>query len=445
MTIGKAIRAWIAIDTALLIAAIGCSVGTTPSVSSSSTPRPSASAATRRPFGQHTGYTAGTIRPSVPQDAMDATVAELYDAWKDAYLTRNPYQPDQYYVFYNREGYTEPEDAVTTSESTGYGMLITAIMAGHDPQAQTLFDGLSRFAKAHPSSINPDLMAWQQRDTGTAIVSTTNDDGGGDDAATDGDLDMAYALLLADQQWGSGGEIDYLAEARRVMDAILTSEVDPTHHTLRLGDWASDDDSYATATRPSDFMTQHLKEFATSSGEPRWTKVVDQTYRIEESLFRDHSPRTGLLPDFVELDGSTYRPASPDFLEANTDGDYSWNSARTPWRIGTDYLMTGDPRPKAQLAAMNAWIRSATGGDPEKIAQGYTLAGEPIDPDTELTFSAPFAVSAMIDAANREWLDALWATVTQEPVTSYFGDSIRLLSLIVVSGNWWSPTGIAAG
>lgn len=408
-------------------------------------PKTPTSSTPHRPFGQHTRYAPGTIKPSVPQAAMDAKVAELYDAWKDEYLTQNPYQPDQYYVYYNGDGYAEPEDAVTTSESNGYGMLTTAIMAGHDPEAKTLFDGLLRFAKAHPSSVNPDLMAWQQRDNGTAIVNTTiveEDWEGGDDAATDGDLDMAYALLLADQQWGSGGEFNYLAEARRVMNAILASEVNATHNTLQLGDWTFNEVKYAGATRPSDFMTQHLKDFANASGQSRWIDVVDKTYSIEEILFRDYSPQTGLLPDFVERIGSSYRPAPPDFLEGEHDGDYNWNSARTPWRIGTDYLMTGDQRPKAQLAAMNAWIKSATGGDPEKVAQGYTLAGEPLDPDPDITFSAPFAVSAMLDASNQEWLDALWTTATQEPVTSYFGDSVRLLSLIVVSGNWWSPTGV---
>lgn len=404
----------------------------------------------QRPFGQHTTYAPGTIKPSLSQGQLDSEVAGLYDAWKGAYLTQNPYEDDQYYVYYNGQGEAGDEvpDAVTTSESNGYGMLITAIMAGHDPQAQTLFDGLLRFAKAHPSSGNPDLMAWQERDDGKAIVNSTevDEDGEeyGDDAATDGDLDMAYALLLADQQWGSGGEFNYLAESRRIMNAIMASEVHPDEHTLQLGDWTRGEAEYSTATRPSDFVTQHLKDFANASGDRRWNDVIDKTYAIEQSLFATYSPTTGLLPDFVVKSGSGYAPAGPGFLEDENDGDYNWNSSRTPWRIGTDYVMTGAEQPKAQLAAMNSWIKQATGGDPSKIAQGYTLAGEALDPDTDEAFSAPFAVSAMLDSSNQQWLDALWEANTQNPVTSYFGDSVRLLSLIVVSGNWWSPTGVGA-
>ena len=34
------------------------------------------------------------------------------------------------------------------------------------------------------------------------------DEPGGTDSAFDGDCDIAYALLLADAQWGSAGAID---------------------------------------------------------------------------------------------------------------------------------------------------------------------------------------------------------------------------------------------
>jgi hypothetical protein len=56
-----------------------------------------------------------------------------------------------------------------------------------------------------------------------------------------------------------------------------------------------------------------------------------------------------------------------------------------------------------------------------------------------MAFIAPLGVSAMIDGDNQEWLDAIWtATVAADPV-DYFEDSIMLLSMIAMSGNWWSP------
>ena len=44
-------------------------------------------------------------------------------------------------------------------------------------------------------------------------------------SATDGDLDIAFGLLLADKQWGSAGAINYLAEARKVIAAIKMFEM----------------------------------------------------------------------------------------------------------------------------------------------------------------------------------------------------------------------------
>jgi hypothetical protein len=58
-----------------------------------------------------------------------------------------------------------------------------------------------------------------------------------------------------------------------------------------------------------------------------------------------------------------------------------------------------------------------------------------------MAFIAPFAVAAMTDPTQQAWLDALWSHLVATPYggSRYFGNSIRLLSMIVVSGNWWAP------
>ncbi|WP_063847540.1 glycosyl hydrolase family 8 [Bacillus sp. FJAT-28004] len=388
-------------------------------------------------FPQHTAYAEGSIKPNhVPQEQLDNTVKKLYDEWKVKYLKENPYTKGQYYVWY-ADGDWFVGNEITVSEAHGYGMLITALMAGHDPNAKKYFDGMYRYFRAHPSEINPDLMAWQQGDTGKAIV-----DINGIDSATDGDLDIAYALLLAGEQWGNDGEINYLAQARKVIDAIMQSEVNQEDWILRLADWATTD-KWASATRSSDFMLQHLKDFRNVSDDPRWDKVIDKTYGIIRNLYKNSSPNAGLLPDFVVKKGNSFIPAPPEFLESIYDGDYSYNSSRIPWRLGTDYLITGDNRAKDQLSTLNAWIRKTTKNDPSHIMAGYKLDGSKAIADYEdISFAAPLMVSAMVDSSNQEWLNKLWdynaAVKTEEDL--YFGNNLRLLSMIVVSGNWWSPT-----
>ncbi|MGO4695641.1 glycosyl hydrolase family 8 [Paenibacillus sp. 2TAB26] len=390
-------------------------------------------------FPQHTAYADGTIKPNhITQADMDNTVSRLYDEWKTKYLKENPYTSGQYYVWYADGDWFE-ENEITVSEAHGYGMLITALMAGHDKDAKKYFDGMYRYFRAHPSEINPDLMAWQQADNGKAII-----DINGVDSATDGDMDIAYALLLASEQWGNDGEIDYLAQARKVIKAIMDSEVNQKDWVLRIADWATSGE-YENATRPSDFMLQHMKDFAVVSGDDRWNQVVDKTYNVMESLYKNFSPNAGLLPDFVvkDTDSGSFVPAPPSFLESDTDGDYSYNSSRTPWRIGTDYLITGEKRAKDQLSTLNEWIRKKTDNDPQNILAGYKLDGsEAIADYQDITFSAPLMVSAMIDSSNQEWLNKLWdhntAVKTEDDL--YFGNNLRLLSMIVVSGNWWTPT-----
>ena len=59
-----------------------------------------------------------------------------------------------------------------------------------------------------PSSITPGLLAAEQDSSCKSV--------NGSDSATDGDLAVAYGLLLADRQWGSAGAYNYknLAVAR---------------------------------------------------------------------------------------------------------------------------------------------------------------------------------------------------------------------------------------
>jgi hypothetical protein len=81
-------------------------------------------------------------------------------------------------------------------------------------------------------------------------------------------------------------------------------------------------------------------------------------------------------------------------------------------------------------------------GDPKKIMAGYILNGEPLnDADGVIAYSAPFAVSAMVDSSNQNWLNALWESNINSPTSSntYYGNSIRLLCMITISGNWGAP------
>lgn len=395
--------------------------------------------AVERPFPQHTPYCSLSLRPAhVPASELDQAVRAFYAGWRAKYLRVAPGAKDQRFVDYNAEGRAHKgRDARSVSEGHGYGMLATVLMAdgATDSTARDDFDALYRFFRAHPSHLNPDLMGWLQ-----AGPKLANAEGG--DSATDGDLDIAYALLLADRQWGSRGGIDYAGEARKVMAAILAHEVDPQRWTIQLGDWAHDDPAKSAAMRSSDFMPQHWHTFAKASGDPRWEKLRDQTYGILAQVFRANAPATGLIPDFIILREGRYQPPKGKFLESKHDGAFGYNACRAPWRLALDYLLNGDARARPQLQTLNEWARGNAGGDPRKLTAGYTLDGRPLDrEDHAACFIAPLAVSAML-GQDQQWLDRLWESLlAREPDSDddYFSNSVKLLCLIAGSGNWWAP------
>jgi endoglucanase len=379
------------------------------------------------PYGAHGGYTtSGVLFPTGTQAELDAAAAAFYDTWKSRYL-KSACAAGQFLVV------SSPATSQwTVSEGHGYGMIFAVVMAGHDPDARELFDGLYAYVADHRDPNG--LMAWAQN------KQCRNVDGV--DSATDGDLDIAYALLLADRQWGSRGAIDYLGEAKKFIAAILAWDIHPKNSIL-VGDWVDASDSHYAGTRPSDFMPGHFKAFVRASGVSRWNDVVDKTYAVA-SYLQDHSaPDTGLLPDFaIGAPSATPSPAPADWLEGTDDGHYAWNACRTPWRLATDYLLSGDTRSQAVVRKMTVWARVKTGNDPKRIRDGYDLGGKELGSGLEFAFLAPFGVAAMVEAqtgSNQAWLDAIWKELLAGASADYFGDSIKLMALLTMSGNWWAP------
>lgn len=383
----------------------------------------------RYPFGSsHVEFPLGTLRPSQSQADIDDATAAFYDQWKARYLI-DGCGPEQKRIR------MEAGKIWSVSEGQGYGMVIVALMAGHDPEAQTIFDQLLHYARRHRSDFDRALMAWAQNEHCQDVE--------GRDSATDGDLDIAYGLLLADRQWGSTSGIDYRGEAEQTLTAITRHTIDGATGLTLLGDWVAPDGDYAHATRTSDWMIDHFRAFA-KLDPITWNRAIDAHLALALKLQQEFAPQTGLLPDFVSDTTQAPKPAPPKFLEADTDGDFAWNACRTPWRLGTDAVLSGDHRSVTAVRRMTQWIRTATGDDPAKIGESYRLDGTVLDPAMSMAFTAPFAVAAMSASADtpgaQQWLDALWDRLAATPPQDYYADSIKLQAMITMGGNWWSPT-----
>jgi len=394
-------------------------------------PGPGMATDAAKPFPQHVGYRHGSILPNhISRKRMDDSVRSFYKAWKQRYI-REGCNEGEYYVWF--EG-PETHNKLCVSEGQGYGMMITALMAGFDTSARTVYNGLYRYYRNHPSKNDPHLMAWAQKKDCRSVDGSS---------ATDGDMDIAYSLLLADAQWGSNGNIAYKEEGKRMVAAILKQEINQKTYSVLLSNSSDHYSKDYFDMRSSDFMPAHFRAFRDVSGDEGWDKVIDNNYKLFQHLQETYSPDAGLLPDFINKIEAQPKPAKPNYLESRYDGAYNYNACRMPWRIATDFIVNGDQRAADIVGKINRWIRSTTKGNPDNISAGYSLAGVDLKNRyyEALCFIAPFSVSAMVGNDNQTWLNKLWDYTVNFKLRGfdYYDNSIKMINMIILSGNYWTP------
>jgi endo-1,4-beta-D-glucanase Y len=383
-----------------------------------------------RPFPQNLDYP-GCIKPTqVTQIDINSSIKSYYEYWKSTYIRNsNGVTPGGgYYVFTKRTGVSGNE--LTTSEAHGYGMIIFALMAGYDSQAKMYFDGMYNMFDKHRSTGDPYNMSW--RIDKSELQSKDMDD------ATDGDMDIAYALLLAHHQWGSNDKIKYLTQAqRKISNGIKNADMGYSTKKVLLSSWSTDEH----ATRTSDWMIDHFKAYQEATGDSFWDEATDTAYNLINQITTTYSPETGLMPDFVI--GSPARPVHPRFFKAKTDGDYSWNACRYPWRMATAFAHYGSPETKAAANRVVNWLKKETGGNPGNIKAGYKLDGTPLVSYGSVAFTSPFIAASIVNSSHQSYLNSGWDKIKNRR-EGYYEDTINLLCMLLISGNWWAPISDAA-
>jgi endo-1,4-beta-D-glucanase Y len=370
------------------------------------------------------------IKPEVNAVNMAYYISEYYKYWRDAYMKPSGSTTGGYYIYAQGTG---GPGTVTVSEAQGYGMIVFALMSGTgtyaDPEAKKYFDGMFKFFQAHPCRNSSDLMSWQVLDDGSGGEVSYEDV-----TATDGDLDIAYALVLAHYQWGSNGSINYLQEAKNVISAIKRYEINQDNKRVMLcdnSDWPNH--FQRNQSRCSDWMAGHFQTYYEVTGDSFWNSVSSTVYSMYNQLSSSYSPQTGLVPDFI--DGQTPAPYS---YAGKTH--YSFDACRFPWRIAADFLHHGTSSAKTVCNKITTWLIDETSGDPANIMAEYQLNGTPIGDYNSTAFTSPFLVACMADksAISQSFLNKGWNEVKLIK-EDYYEDTINLLCMLLMSGNWWKP------
>jgi endo-1,4-beta-D-glucanase Y len=387
------------------------------------------------PFGARLDAYAAGIRPSQTSAAMDALLTKQYDAWKrERVVPASSIVAGGYAVKFSDSAY------LTVSEGIGYGMLLTVLFAGHDPDAQELFDGLLAVARRrHAHAVVPFdrggkyLMDWRLNANGTSAGDGWN--------AMDGDLDIAMALLMADRQWGSAGAWNYLQQARHTIAALKSWCMAPDGTTKGL--------AKPDVSRTSDYMIGHFRAFRAATGDRFWNVAIARAYQLADRMQTVYSAGVGLMPDFVVgTDTAAPRP-SPGFRgDGNeNEGKFWWNACRNPWRFASDYLLSGDVRWKTVTSRMVGYFQKkvdAAGGDVMVIGTGYDLDGTRVTAGNSPAFMAPIMAGGCVDRSYQSLVDALWKWNASHLTTGYYDGEIQLLSMVVAAGNWWTTADAAS-
>ena len=334
-------------------------------------------AAPNYPFPQKANYSGNIISETNSADVIQ----KYYEGWVTEYYEENS---DGKLA---RIRFDKPEK--TVSEGIGYGMLIMAYMENEKNKTQAKFDKLWAYYKNFPDDNG--LMHW--RIIGFDSADAFN-------AATDAEVDVVLALIMAYKQWG---DEKYLTNARWLAEKILKHEVNDNNQLVS-------GDAYTNRLNPSYFsivameMCRHI-EITTDEGvRERWKKVIDNSYSIIRKS-RDQS--TGGLPDWTNLEGE---PDAP-FM--------GYDAIRVPWRMAWAYAWFGHPEAKEIC---------------DKISNNAVTQGT-IRQDR--TYIGAFALSAMTDSTKKVWMKDRYNDLNKvnEKADTYFGHTLNILYQLLMTGN----------
>jgi endo-1,4-beta-D-glucanase Y len=261
---------------------------------------------------------------------------------------------------------------------------------------KTTFDALWKYEQKHLDMRG--LMNWHIASNGSTA---------GANSATDADEDMAFALVMADKQWGG-----YSTTAMNMLTTVAMYDF-ATDGTIQGGD------TYPNSVNPSYIAPAFYRVFAAYTGNTRWMTILDRSYTLLASA---QNMTTGLVPDWS--------------VGNRTNTNYGYDATRTPYRIALDYCWSGDMRAKTfsdRIGTFFAGIGAAN------IVDGYNVtSGAATGSYKNSTFIGPAGAAGV--ASNKAQLvaDAYMRVATDAKAagTNYYDRSWALFTVMLMTGNF---------
>lgn len=354
-----------------------------------------------KPFPQNANV--GTCVPATGAARFATAIAQAYARWTTKFVRNNTIvAPEQ-------------QNAVT-SEAMGYGMMIAAAMGD-----KAAFDKFHAYVIQQGGTAGG-LMTWKQP--------------GGSGSASDGDIDIAYALLMGHAQWPAAG---YKAASDAMAAAILRDDI--VSNVVRGGS------TFKTAP----FNASYFAPAAFRAFGPTFAAAITRNYELVTANVA--TPTAGIPTDWASPESGAPSDAGGAQVTSEiidgTNGAMGYDAARVPWRLGLDACKGGGNTAAlksivdffaakynmgASIDLMKAgWYKSASrGGIPH-----------PMSKDLQGSYIGPIGAGAMAmnnkvmqERAFRAILDIL---ESNDFNGTYFPSTVGLLTALMMSGNFPTP------
>ena len=335
----------------------------------------------------------------------------MYNYWKSLYvLTASPGK---------RVRYTEPINGVynrTLSEGQAYGMLLAVYF-----NDQALFNDLWAFKVARSSGKTSQLMPWIIENNGTTIVDQNS--------APEADFDIAFALLMAHYQWGSGGTYNYQTLADTEITRCRQYDIN-ADYSVRPGD-AWNDWAYPSYYFPAFFRV--FGEFQGGANQTTWNSVVAKCL---SNINTNRNTSSGLVGEICDVSTGARRSDNP--CSGGCDGTlYKYNSCRVPWRYATDWLWYGNATNSSggEVSLLASFWNGRAATD---VRDGYRINDNSVEGSVNnACFVGPAGCSLMYSSTYQTRLTEYYNRTNSFDVNeSYYNGSLQVLTLLLMTGNF---------
>jgi len=330
-------------------------------------------------------------------DVNSETGVQLETAWN--------YYKQEFIISYGQV--IDPMQNITTSEGQSYAMLRAAWMNDHDT-----FKGVWLWTQHHlQHRLNDKLISWKwQNDT---LADPAN--------ATDGDIDIALALLFGYKTFGIE---QYLTDAQLIINDIWEQAVIDVNGTYHLVSSNKSHGQVPTGVlfNPSYMSPAHFRLFAEVDSNPDhdWNKLADDTYVIINNLKRQY--QTPLIKNWyvVNQNSGQYLDAAPYVGESANY--FSYDAFRIFWRLWLDYAWNNNKSAENYLGQVGNYMdRNFSGNSAPTIIN--PVSGEVISYQPSLailsSYIFPLTFADDSDAAFRHYTTVLASEYSNEGYWGY--------------------------